>query len=83
VAHAVSVGELVDGALHSGADRVTGLPAGRLLLGAGADLQVAEFLRGKAHVLGAVAGGGAQGTVRTRLALALGQLRHDQWGGGG
>ncbi|GGM80733.1 hypothetical protein GCM10012275_59260 [Longimycelium tulufanense] len=50
------MGELVDGALHSGAHRVAGLPVRRLLLGADADLQVAEFLRGKARVPGAFAG---------------------------
>lgn len=32
--HAVSVGELVDGSLHSRADRVAALPRRRLLLGA-------------------------------------------------
>lgn len=42
-AHAVSVGELVDGALHPGADRVSGFPFRCLLLGADACLQVAEF----------------------------------------
>ncbi|GAA1932699.1 hypothetical protein GCM10009753_77950 [Streptantibioticus ferralitis] len=46
-AHTVSMGELVDGALDSGADRIPGLPVGRLLLGADADLRVAEFSRGK------------------------------------
>lgn len=45
--HAVPVGELVDGALHSRSDRIPGLPVGRLLLGADADLQIAEFSRGK------------------------------------
>ncbi len=34
VAHAVSVSELVDGALDSGTHRVAGLPVGGLLLGA-------------------------------------------------
>lgn len=43
--HSVSVGELVDRALHSGANRVAGLPFGRLLLGADAELQVAELSR--------------------------------------
>ncbi|GAA1329316.1 hypothetical protein GCM10009647_068000 [Streptomyces sanglieri] len=78
VAHAVSVGELVDGALHSGAERVAGFPLGCLLLAADADLQVAEFSRGEAHVPGDLAGTGAPGAVRTRLALALGEPGHDQ-----
>ncbi|HEX6360879.1 hypothetical protein [Actinophytocola sp.] len=47
------MGELVHGAFHAGSDRVSGLPVGRLLLGADAELQVAEFSRGKAHVPGA------------------------------
>lgn len=64
-AHAVSVGELVDRVFHTGADRIAGLPAGRLLLSADADLQVAEFSWGKAHVAGAFAGGGALGADRT------------------
>jgi hypothetical protein len=38
-AHAVSMGELVDGALHPGADRVAGLPVGCPPLGADADSQ--------------------------------------------
>ncbi len=50
VAHAVSVGKLVNGALDPGADRVAGLPVGGLLLGADAELQVAEFSRGKRAV---------------------------------
>jgi hypothetical protein len=70
--HVVAVGELVDGALHAGADRVAGLPLGCLLLGADADSQVTEFSRGKAHVAGAVAGVGAPGAVWAGLALALG-----------
>ncbi|WP_307841710.1 hypothetical protein [Streptomyces endocoffeicus] len=41
------MGELVDGAFHSGADRVAGLPFGCLLLGTDAELQVTEFSRGK------------------------------------
>lgn len=45
--HAVPMSELVDGALHSGANRVAGLPVGRVLFGADAGLQVAEFSRGK------------------------------------
>jgi hypothetical protein len=45
--HAVPMGELVDGALHSGADRVAGFPVGRVLFSANADLQVAELLWGK------------------------------------
>jgi hypothetical protein len=57
--HAVSVGEFVNRALYSGADRVAGLPLGRLLLGADAELQVAEFSWGKAHGAGAFARGGA------------------------
>jgi hypothetical protein len=48
--HAVSVSELVHGGFHSGSGRVSGLPVGRLLLGADAELQVAEFSWGKAHV---------------------------------
>ncbi len=48
--HAVSVGELVDRALHSGADRIAGLPLGRLLLGADAELQVPVFSRGNPMV---------------------------------
>ncbi|WP_328744585.1 hypothetical protein OHT57_04400 [Streptomyces sp. NBC_00285] len=44
------MGELVDGALDSGADRVAGLPVGGLLLGADAELQVAEFSWGKPTV---------------------------------
>ncbi|GGZ21928.1 hypothetical protein GCM10010327_61130 [Streptomyces nitrosporeus] len=47
-ADAVSVGGLIDGAPHSGTDRVAGLPLGCLLLRADADLQVTEFSRGKA-----------------------------------
>lgn len=42
-----SLGELVDGALHSGADRVAGFPVRCLLLDAEADVQVAEFSRRK------------------------------------
>lgn len=61
---AVSVGELVDGALCSGADRAAGLPLGRLLLGADAELQVAELARGRAHGAGAVGGAGALGAGR-------------------
>jgi len=45
--HAMSVDELIGGALHSGTDRIPGLPVGRLLLGADAELQVVEFSRGK------------------------------------
>ena len=45
--HAVSVSELVDGAFHSGTDRIPGMPVGRVLLGADAELQFAEFSRGK------------------------------------
>ncbi|MFC9842932.1 hypothetical protein ACFWFF_25065 [Streptomyces sp. NPDC060223] len=36
------MGELVDRALHSGVDRVAGLPLERLLLGADAELQAAR-----------------------------------------
>lgn len=43
--HTVSVNELVDSALDSGADCIPGLPIGRLLLGADVDLQVAAFSR--------------------------------------
>jgi hypothetical protein len=43
--HAVSVSELVHGAFHSGTHRVSGLPVGRLLRCADAQLQVAELLR--------------------------------------
>ena len=50
VAHAVSVGEFVDGAFDSGADRVAGLPFRCLLLGADVELQVAEFSWGKPTV---------------------------------
>jgi hypothetical protein len=50
VAHAVAVGELVDGSLHPGAHRVAGLPLGCLLLGTDAELQVAEFSWGKPTV---------------------------------
>ena len=50
VAYAVCVGELVDRALHSGADRVAGLPLGRLLLGTDAELQVTEFSWGNPTV---------------------------------
>lgn len=49
-AQAVAVGEFVDGSLHSGADRVAGLPLGCLLLGADAELQVAEFSWGNPTV---------------------------------
>ncbi len=80
-AYSVSMGELVGGALDSGADRVAGLPLGRLLFGADAQLQVAEFSRRKAHVPGR--GAGAPGPVRTRLALALGEPGHDQGCAGG
>ena len=69
--------------LDSGADRVAGLPVGCLLLGADAELQVAEFSWGKAHGPGAVGGGGAAGTGRAGAALALGESGHDQRGGGG
>jgi hypothetical protein len=55
--HAVAVDELVDRAFHSGAHRVAGLPLGRLLLGADAELQVAECSWGKADVAGAFSGG--------------------------
>src|SRR4051812_2224685 len=82
-AHTVAVGELVDRALHSGAHRVAGLPLGRLLLGADAELQVAEFSWGKADGAGAFAGGGALGTGRAGLALTLGEPGHDQRGRGG
>ena len=79
----MSVGELVDGALDSGADCVAGLPVGGLLLGADAQSQVTEFSWGKAHGLGAVGGGGAPGADRAGTALALGEPGHDQRGGGG
>src|SRR5262249_35607770 len=59
--HAVSVGELVDCSLYSGADRVAGFPLGCLLLGTDAELQVAEFSWGKADGAGAFAGGGGLG----------------------
>lgn len=82
-AHAVSVGELIIRALHSGADRVAGLRLGCLLLGADAKLQVAEFSWGKAHGAGAFAGGGAPGAGRAGLTLAFGEPGHDQRGCGG
>jgi len=81
--HAVSVGELVHGALHSGTDRVPGLPIRRALLGADTELQVTQFLRGKAHVPGTVTRGGALDADRAGLALGRGEPRHDQRGGGG
>ncbi|GHE71749.1 hypothetical protein GCM10017771_95660 [Streptomyces capitiformicae] len=56
----MSRGELVDGAFHSGADRVGGLPDECPLLGADADLQVAEFSRGQAQ-LRASRGSGCKG----------------------
>jgi hypothetical protein len=68
----VSVGKLVDRALHSGADRVAGLPLERLLLGADAELQVAELSWRKAHGAVASTGGGALNASRAGLALALG-----------
>jgi hypothetical protein len=43
----MSVGELVDGALHSGTNRIPGPPVGRVLLGADTELQVAQFPWGK------------------------------------
>ncbi len=81
-AHAVSVGEFVDGALYAGAHCVAGLPFRCLLFGADADLQVAEFAWGEAHVAG-IAGLRAPGAVGAGLALALGEPCHDQGGRGG
>lgn len=81
--HAVSVGELVDRALHSGADHVSGLPLGRLLFGADAELQVTQLVRGKSYGAGAVGGAGALRACRAGAALALGEPCHDQRGGGG
>ncbi len=72
VAHAVSVGELVDRALRSGADRVAGLPLGRLLLGTDVELQVAELAWGKESSLrraGRHRGGLPEGRPRVRVAL--------------
>jgi hypothetical protein len=71
-AHTVAVGELIDGALHSGAHRVPGLPLGCPLLGADSKLQVAGFSWWEAHGAGAFAGGGALGADRAGPALALG-----------
>lgn len=65
------MGELVDGDLHPRAHRKTGLPIGRLLFGATADLQVAEFPRGKADVPGGFTGGGAPSADRAGLTLPL------------
>jgi hypothetical protein len=80
---AVSVGELLHGALDSGADRVAGLPVGCLLIGSDTELQVTEFPRGKPTVraLSAVV---AQwvGATRAATALALGEPGHEQRGGG-
>lgn len=82
-AHAMTVGELVDRCLHFGADRVAGLPLGCLLLGADAELQVAEFSWRKADGAVAFAGGRALGAGRAGVALALGEPGHDQRGCGG
>jgi len=49
-AHAVAVGELVDRSLHSGADRVAGLPVGSLLLGMDTELQSRSSRGGKPTV---------------------------------
>ena len=46
VAHAVAVGELVDGALDAGPDGIALVPGGVLLVGAVADLQLVELARG-------------------------------------
>ena len=73
VAHAVSVGKLVNGALDPGADRVAGLPVGGLLLGADAELQVAEFSRGKRTVRALSA------VVVYRHRVRTGQGRHWLW----
>lgn len=62
--HAVSAGELVGPALHSGADRVSGVLLGRLLLRADA-----EFAGRGAH-------GGGKPTVRVlSVVLVLGLSR--------
>lgn len=81
--HAVAVGELVDRALHSGADRIASLPLGRLLLGTDTKLQVAELSRGKAHSAGTVGGARALGTGRAGATLTLGEPGHDQRGRSG
>lgn len=57
--HAVSVGELVDRVLRSGADRVAGLLFRRLLLCSDTEAQIAESSRGKDHHAGSVCGAGA------------------------
>lgn len=82
-ARAVSVGELVDGALHSGADRVAGLPFGCLLLGADADLQVAEFSPGESPRSGRCRGRWCTGCGPGRAGTALGEPCHDHRGRGG
>jgi hypothetical protein len=81
--HTVPVGKLIDRALHSGADRVAGFSLGGLLLGADAELQVAEFSWGKAHGPGTVGRGGALGAGGAGAALVLGESGHDQRGRGG
>ncbi len=81
-AHAMAVGELADGALDAGPHRIALVPGRLLLLGTVAYLQFVQLARREAHVAGAVAGGGALGSDRAGLALALGEAGHDQRGGG-
>lgn len=81
--HAVAVSELADGALDSGTHGIPLSPVWTLLFDTGLDLQVEELSRGKPYVPRAFAGGGALGAGRARLALALGEPRHDQRGRGG
>jgi hypothetical protein len=50
VAHAVAAGELADGALDAGPDRVELVSGGVLLAGAVADLQLVELAQGKPTV---------------------------------
>lgn len=54
-----------------------------LLFRADAELQVAEFSRGKSHGADVVGGAGALGAGRAWAALALGEACHDQRGRGG
>jgi hypothetical protein len=70
------VGEFVDGALDSGADRVAGLPVGCLLLGADAELQGAE-LQG-AELQGAEFSWGEKPTVRALSAVVVQRVRAGQ-----
>ena len=83
VAHAVTVGDLADGALDAGPHCVALVPGGVLLVGAVADLQFVELARGEAHGALAVAGGGAGGPGRAGLALRLGEAGDDERGGAG